>query len=138
MQRATLGKSGSEAASQLQGQIARAFSSNSLVNTMDMTAAIQYILTAAQSLGSQVYYKKSRMTILWLAGVLFYENEQDRQNGLSYVPKKILTWMLREARGGLKATADNRAEPDYQFFRIVFCYFLFLSARFLCSLASYA
>ena len=43
MQRATLGKSGSEAASQLQGRIATAFSSNSLVNTMDMTAAIQYI-----------------------------------------------------------------------------------------------
>ena len=76
MQRATLGKSGSEAASQLQGRIARAFSSNSLVNTIDMTAAIQYILTAAQSLGSQVYYKKSRMTILGLAGVLFCENEQ--------------------------------------------------------------
>ena len=54
MQYATLGKSGSEAASQLQGRIARAFSSNSLVNTMDMTAAIQYILTAAKSLGSQV------------------------------------------------------------------------------------
>ena len=34
-----------------------AFSSNSLVNTMDMTAAIQYILTAAQLLGSQVYHK---------------------------------------------------------------------------------
>ena len=46
---ATLGKSGSEAASQLQGRIARAFSS---VNTVDMTAAIQYILTAAQSLDS--------------------------------------------------------------------------------------
>ena len=73
MQRATLGKSGSEAASQLQGRIARAFSSNSLVNTM---AAIQYILTAAQSLGSQIYYKKSQMTILGLAGVLFCENEQ--------------------------------------------------------------
>ena len=29
-------------------------------------AAIQYILTAAQSLGSQDYYKKSRMTILGL------------------------------------------------------------------------
>ena len=42
---------------------------------MDMTAAIQYILTAAQSLGSQVYYKKSRMTLLGLAGVLFFENE---------------------------------------------------------------
>ena len=76
MQRTTLGKSGSGAASQLQGRIARAFSSNSLVNTMDMTAAIQYILTAAQSLGSQVYYKKSRMTIIGLAGVLFCENEQ--------------------------------------------------------------
>ena len=59
MQQATLGKSSSEAASQLQDRIARAFSSNSLVNTMDMTAAIQYILTAAQSLGSQVYYKVS-------------------------------------------------------------------------------
>ena len=67
MQRATLGKSGSEAASQLQGRIARAFSSNSLVNTMDMTTATQYILTAAQSSGSQVYYKKSQMTILGLA-----------------------------------------------------------------------
>ena len=53
MQWATLGKSGSKAASQLQGRIARAFSSNSFVNTMDMTAAIQYILTAAQLLGSQ-------------------------------------------------------------------------------------
>ena len=76
MQRATLGKSGSEAASQLQLRIARAFSSNILVNTMDMTAAIEYILTAAQSLGSQHYYRKSRMTILGLAGVLFCENEQ--------------------------------------------------------------
>ena len=77
MQRATLGKSGSKAASELQGRTPRAFSSNSLVNTMDMTAAIQYILTAAQSLGSQVYYKKSRMTILGLAGVFFCENEQE-------------------------------------------------------------
>ena len=76
MQWATLGKSGSETALQLQGRIPRAFSSNSLVNTMEMTAAIQYILAAAQSLGSQNYYKKSRMTIVGLAGVLFCENEQ--------------------------------------------------------------
>ena len=76
MQRATLGKNGSEAAPQLQGRIARTFSINSLVNTMEMAAAIQYILTAAQSLGFQNYYKKSRMTILGLAGVLFCENEQ--------------------------------------------------------------
>ena len=76
MQWATLGKSSSEAASQLQGRIARAFSSNSLVNTTDMMAAIQHILTAAQSLGSQVCYKKSRITILGLAGVLFCENEK--------------------------------------------------------------
>ena len=69
MQRATLGKSGSEAAPRLQGRIAKAFSSNSLMNAMEMTAAIQYILTAAQSLGSQDYYKKSRMTMLGFAGV---------------------------------------------------------------------
>ena len=30
----------------------------------------------AQSLGSQDYYRKSRMTILGLAGVFFCENEQ--------------------------------------------------------------
>ena len=41
MQRPTLGKSGSKAASQLKGRIARAFSSNSLVKTMKMTAVIQ-------------------------------------------------------------------------------------------------
>ena len=75
MQRATLGKSGSEAASQLQSRITRALSSNSLVNTMVMTATIQYILTAAQSLGCQVYFKKSRLTILGLAAALFCENE---------------------------------------------------------------
>ena len=76
MQRATLGKTSSDAAPQLQGRIARAFSSNSLVNTMEMTAAIQYILAAAQSLGYPDYYKKSRMMIRGLAGVLFCENEQ--------------------------------------------------------------
>ena len=65
MQRATLGKSGSEAAPQLQGRIARAFSSNSLVNAMKVTAAIQYILTTAQLLGSQDYYKISPIKISW-------------------------------------------------------------------------
>ena len=75
MQRSTFGKSGSEAASQLQGRIAGAFSSNSFVNTMDMTAAIKYISPAAQPLGSQDYYRKSRMTIFGLAGVLFCEND---------------------------------------------------------------
>ena len=66
MQRATLGKSGSKTASQLQGRTARAFSSGSLVKTMEMTAVIQYILPATQSFGSQDYCKKSRMTILGL------------------------------------------------------------------------
>ena len=34
---------------------------------------------------------------------------------------------------------SNRVKPDYHFIRIVFfCSFLFLSARFLCSLAGYA
>ena len=38
------------------------------------------------------------------------KTSRHKQNGLSYVPKKILTWMLREARGGLKATAGNRVK----------------------------
>ena len=46
--------------------------------------------------------------------------------------------MLREARGSLKATVGKRVKPDYHFIRIAFCSFLFLSARFLCSLAGYA
>ena len=44
--------------------------------TMEITVIIQYILTATQSFGSQDYCKKSRMTILGLAGILFYENKQ--------------------------------------------------------------
>ena len=50
-----------------------------------------------------------------------------RQNGLSYVPKKILTWMLREAEGVLKATIGNRVQPDYHFIHI---FFLFFSVSF--------
>ena len=46
--------------------------------------------------------------------------------------------MFREARGGLKVTVGNRVKPDYHFVGIVFCSCLFLSARFLCSLAGYA
>ena len=118
-------------ASQLQGRTARSFSSNSLVKTMEMTAA-------TQSFGSQDYCKKSRMTILGLVGVLFYRTSRHKQNGLSYVPKKILIWMLREARGVLKATVCNTVQPDYHFIHIGFCSSLFLSARALCSLAGYA
>ena len=76
------------------------------------------------------------MTILGLSDYSA-KTSRHRQNGLSYVPKKVLTWMLREARGGLKATVGNRVKSDYHFIRIVFCFFLFLSARFLCSLAGY-
>ena len=53
-----------------------------------MTAVIQYILTSTQSFGSQDYYNKSLMTIL--AGVLFCKMSRHGQNGLSFVPKKIL------------------------------------------------
>ena len=47
---------------------------------------------------------------------------------------------LLDAQGsqGKKATVGNRVKPDYHFIRIVFRSFLFLSTRFLCSLAGYA
>ena len=54
------------------------------------------------------------------------KTSRHRQNGLSYVLKKILTWMLREARGGLKATVGNRVKLDYHFIRS----FLFFSGFF--------
>ena len=54
------------------------------------------------------------------------KTSRHRQNGSSYVPKKILTWMLREARGGLKATVGNRVKPDYHLIRNV----LFFSVSF--------
>ena len=57
---------------------------------------------------------------------------------LSYGPKDILTWMLREAKGGLKATVGNRITTRLSLYHIVFCCFLFLSAKVLFSLAGYA
>ena len=90
---------------------------------MEMTAATQYILLAAQLLGSQENYKKSRMTILGLDGVLFCEN---KQNGSSYVLKKIFTWMLMEARGNLKAKvgkSNNQTITLLTYVSIFFCFF---------------
>ena len=37
--------------------------------------------------------------------------------------RKYLLEMLREARGGLKATVGNRVKLDYHFIRIVFLLF---------------
>ena len=62
MQRATLGKSGSEAASYLQGRIDRAFIFRQQFGEYhgdDGCYSLYFNLTAAQSLGSQDYYKKS-------------------------------------------------------------------------------
>ena len=89
---------------------------------MEMTAAIQYSLTAAQLLGSQDYYKRSRMTILGLAGVLFCQNEQAQTKRIIACPEEN-TWMLREARGGLKATVGNRVTTRLSFYPHSFLFF---------------
>ena len=77
------------------------------------------------------------MTILGLAGVLFYENEQAQTKWIIICSEES-TWMLREARGSLKAAVGNLVKSDHHFILIAFCPFLFLSARFLCSMAGYA
>ena len=46
-----------------------------------------------------------------------------RQNGLSFVLKKILTWVLREAKGGLKTIAGKRLETLSHSFFVTFCFF---------------
>ena len=75
------------------------------------------------------------MTILGLAGVLFCKMSRHGQNGLSFVLKKILTWVPREARGGLKAISGKRQQPYYhlsaQFF-VTFCFFQSAECCFLC------
>ena len=64
------------------------------------------------------------MTILGLAGVSdSAKTSRDRQNGLSYVQKKILTWMLREARGGLKATECDRVTTRLSLYQHSFLFF---------------
>ena len=108
---------------------------------MEMTVAMKYILAAAQSLGSQDYYKKSQMTMLGLLVYYSAKTSRHRQNGLSYVPKKILTWMLKETRGGLKAIVGNRVTTrltlylhSFLFFFISYNQSLVFSGR-LCSIA---
>ena len=58
------------------GRTARVSCSNCLAKIQEMTGVIHYILTSAQSFGSQDYCNKSLMTIRRLTGVLFCENEQ--------------------------------------------------------------
>ena len=50
---------------------------------------------------------------------------------------KILTWVPREARGGLEAIAGKREQPYYHFINTVLGYFLFLLTRVLFSLPGY-
>ena len=75
---------------------------------MEMTVVIQYILTSAQSFGSQDYYNNSLMRIRGLAGVLFCENEQTWTKRI-IVCSEESTWVPREAEEGLRATAGKRA-----------------------------
>ena len=82
------------------------------------------------------------MMILWLAGVSLCKDEQAQTNGLSYVPKKILTWMLREARRGLKATVGNRVTTclslyphRFLFFPVSFSHIILVFPGRLCSKA---
>ena len=82
-------------------------SRNTLVKTMEMTAVIQYILTAAQSFDCRDYFNKFLMTIGGLAGVLFFENEQTDTKWIIIFPEQN-TSVLRKAEGGLQATAGKR------------------------------
>ena len=48
------------------------------------------LFSATQSFGSQDYYRKSLMTILGLAGVLFCENEQAKTKWIIVCSEEIL------------------------------------------------
>ena len=110
MQRGTLGKSGSEAASQLQSRIARAFSSNSLVNTMEWISRLLFNIFVQKHNRKALRFTIKSLEWRYLGLLVYYsaKTSRHRQNGLSYVPKKLLVWMLRETTGGLKVTVDNK------------------------------
>ena len=61
-----------------------------------------------------------------------------RQNGSSFVPKKIFTCVLRKAGIGLKVTASKTVTTLLSFYPQRFCYLLFLSDRVLFPLTGYA
>ena len=87
-----------------------------------------YILTLAQSLGSQDYYNKSLMTILGLAGVSHSAKmSKHRQTKWIIVCSwKILTWVHRESSEGLKVIASKRVTTLLYFFTqffLTFCFF---------------
>ena len=70
------------------------------------------VLTAAQSLDSQIYCKKSRMTILGLAGVLFCKNEQAWTKWIIICSEENTYLDAMGGRGGLKATVGNKVKPN--------------------------
>ena len=51
------------------------------------------------------------------------KTNRHRQNGLSYVPTKMLTLMLREASGCLKVTVGNRVTTRLSFYPHSFLFF---------------
>ena len=61
------------------------------------------------------------MAILGLAGVSFCKMSRHRQNGLlSFVLKKILTWMPKEAAGDVTAITGERLQVYYHFVHTLF------------------
>ena len=63
-----------------------------------MTAAIQFVLRAAQSFDSQDYYNKSLIMILEAVGELFCENEQTYKEKLNHLV--LGRKYLHSAQGG--------------------------------------
>ena len=90
---------------------------------MEMTAAIQDILTEAQSLGSLNCYKKSRMTILGLSGILFCENEQVQKKRIIECSEENIYLTVREARGDLEVTVGNRLTTRLSLYPHSFLFF---------------
>ena len=106
MQRATLGKNGfvvtrSDSESNCQQQFGESHGD-------DGCYSIYFDSSTCNRLAPRVTIKISNdgSWAYWCSNSA--KTSRHRQNGLSHVPKKMLTWMLREARGGLKATIGNR------------------------------
>ena len=76
MQRATLGRSGSEAALQLSGRIVRVFCSNNFNENHGNDCCYSIYSDISTIVCLSNYHNKSLMTILAFVDVFFYENGQ--------------------------------------------------------------
>ena len=78
---------------------------------MDMMAAIEYILTMAQIVRLPGSLQKVSNDDTWARWCIILRKRAGIDKMDYHMFRRKYLWMLREARGGLKAAVGNRVKP---------------------------